>query len=112
PDEIRKVAEYGETGNVHVKPEEIKLAEQVVTSLAAPFEPEKFRDEYQQRLKELVEAKMEGEEVVEVQKPRRMASVVDLMEALQKSLAAAQKKPPAAERPARKTTSKPARKAA
>ena len=52
-----------------------------------------FRDEYQEKLKSLVEAKQQGLEVAETE-PRRLAPVNDLMEALQKSLASVPKKPP------------------
>ena len=94
--EIRAVAEYGQNGGIEVKPQEVALAEQLVQSLAAPFEPQRFHDEYQQRVKELIEAKQQGVEVAETE-PRRLAPVIDLMEALQKSLAAVPKKPPVRE---------------
>jgi DNA end-binding protein Ku len=105
-DEIRQAAEYGDTGDVEVKEQELRLAEQVVESMAAPFEPQKFRDEYRYRLQALIEAKMEGRAVVAAEQPRRLAPVVDLMEALQKSLATAQKKPAEAPPPERKRAAK------
>jgi DNA end-binding protein Ku len=74
-----------------------------VENLAAPFEPEKFRNEYQQKLLDLIEAKREGKQVRAAPAPR-LAPVVDLMEALQRSLAASGRKPPesAAELPAKR----------
>jgi DNA end-binding protein Ku len=92
PNEVREIAEYGDNGNVEVKPQEIQLAEQLVKSLAGPFDPKRYEDEYQKRLLELVEAKAEGK-IVEGPGPRKTAPVVDLMQALQKSLAAVEKKP-------------------
>src|SRR6516225_1854929 len=93
---IRKVAEYGQTDGVQVKPEEIKLATQLVESLVADFEPQKYHDEYQERLKALLDAKLKGQEVTTAPQPQ-LAPVIDMMEALKKSLAAREavpKKPP------------------
>jgi DNA end-binding protein Ku len=97
--EIREVAEYGKrTPAAEPKEAEKKLATQLIESLAAKFEPEKYKDQYQEGMKALIEAKQAGQEVAEV--PRaKMALVIDLMEALKKSIAekekpAASKKPP------------------
>ena len=97
-DEVRQVAEYGQPSGVEVKPQEVELAQRLVESLAAPFDPSKYRDEYQHRVREMVDSKRQGMEVTPVQVPR-LAPVVDLMDALQKSLAALPRKPvkPAAE---------------
>lgn len=86
PNEVRQVAEYGQAGPTDVKPQEVRLAEQLIESLAAKFEPGKYKDEYQDRLKMLIEAKRQGREIAEVTKPQ-LAPVIDLMEALKKSLA-------------------------
>lgn len=83
--EIREVPEYGRRGDFEVRPQEIKLAEQLVESLATPFEPKKYTDAYQARLKELIAAKQEGKEAQPTE-ARRLAPVIDLMDALQKSL--------------------------
>lgn len=93
-DEVREVAEYGQHDDVEVRPQEVALAKQLVESLAAPFEPGKYSDEYRARVQELIEAKQRGEEVAETPAPK-LAPVIDLMEALQRSLAASGKKPPA-----------------
>lgn len=99
PSEINQVAEYGQGNKTEVKEQELKLAEQLVESLAADFDPERYRDEYQERVKSLIDAKLEGKEVATPPQPR-LAPVVDLMEALKKSLAGRQaqqavpKKPP------------------
>lgn len=90
--EIR-AAESIPTDNVEVKDQEKKLAEQLIASLAAPFEPQKYRDEYQENVRGLIAAKLKGQEVTEVAQPH-LAPVIDLMEALKKSIA--EKKAPAA----------------
>jgi DNA end-binding protein Ku len=92
-DELNQLAEYGKPGAAEIRPQEVELAERLVENLAAPFEPEKFADEYQKRVLELIEAKREGKEV-RAAAPAKVAPVVDLMEALQRSLSAAGRKPP------------------
>ena len=94
--EIRKVAGYGEaTRNIKLKPQEIKLAEQLVETLSEDFHPQKYHDTFQERLRELIEAKMKGKTITVEKEPTR-APVIDMMEALKRSLAnsAAQKKKP------------------
>src|SRR5229473_3256595 len=95
--EIR-AAESAPADKIEVKEQEKKLARQLIESLAAPFEPQKYRDEYQENLRTMIAAKLRGQEVTEVAQPH-MAPVIDLMEALKKSLAEKQA-PPAAAAPA------------
>ncbi len=93
-DEIRQVAEYGRTDSAaEPKEQEKKLAEQLIESLAAKFEPEKYKDQYQESMRAMIEAKRQGQEVAEAQHPK-LAPVIDLMEALKKSIA--EKQQPAA----------------
>ena len=95
-DEVRELPEYGQLGEVKVKPEEVKLAKQLVESLAGGFEPQKYQDEYRQRLRAMLDAKLQGQEVT-ASAPPQIAPVIDMMEALKKSLAAreaAPQKPP------------------
>ena len=84
-DEVRSLPEYGQKDQVQVKPEEIKLAKQLVESLAGEFEPQKYHDEYRERLKALIDAKLQGQEVAVSPQPQ-LAPVIDMMEALKKSL--------------------------
>lgn len=86
PSEIRQVAEYGKNNGAKPKDQEIKLAQQLVESLITDFEPEKYSDLYASQLKEMIEAKRAGREVAATPEPHR-APVIDLMEALKKSLA-------------------------
>ena len=94
--EVRAIPEYGQTKNTEVKAQEIQLAEQLVKSLAAPFDPEKYEDAYQKRLSDMIDAKREGKAVKET-KGKKLAPVIDLMAALQRSLnqAGTEKKPAA-----------------
>jgi len=96
--EIR-AAEAVPSDKIELKDQERKLAEQLIQSLAAPWKPEKYRDEYQENLRAMIEAKLKGQEVTEVAQPH-MAPVIDLMEALKKSLAEKRAAPPAQEQPA------------
>ena len=83
--EIR-AAESGADQTLEVKEAERALAEQLIKTLAAPFQPEKYHDTYQESLQQLIDAKMEGSEVTTVAPPVR-APAVDLMQALKNSLA-------------------------
>src|SRR4051812_5365368 len=85
-DEVRELAEYGQTDHAEVKESEKKLALQLIESLAAHFEPKKFHDTYRQSLRALIEAKQQGHEIAEAPHPK-LAPVIDLMDALKKSLA-------------------------
>jgi DNA end-binding protein Ku len=96
PEEVREVPEFGRPDNVTIKPQEVDLAEKLVEGLAADFEPSKYHDEYQGRLLQMIEAKREGQEAVAGAAPKKRAQVIDLMEALQKSLGEIPQKKPAA----------------
>lgn len=102
PNEVRAVPEYARIETVALKQQEVQLAEQLVQSLAGPFQPERYEDEYQKRLLELVEAKSEGKHVGATPH-KKVAPVIDLMQALQKSLGQAGK---AERKPATKAKSK------
>jgi DNA end-binding protein Ku len=90
-DEIRKVDEF-RTNTDLVKPKELELAKHLIDSLADNFEPQKYHDTYRDNLMKMTEAKIEGRKVVETP-AAHVAPVIDIMEALKKSLAE-KKKPP------------------
>jgi DNA end-binding protein Ku len=94
PEEVREVPEFGRDDNVIVRPQEVALAEKLVEGLAAEFDPSKYHDEYQERLRQLIEAKREGQ-TVEAAAPKKRAPVIDLMQALQKSLGELPQRKPA-----------------
>jgi len=85
-DEVREVENFGRP-DVDLKEAEVKVANQLIQALAGDWEPEKYHDTFQDNLKQLIETKLEGGKVVEVEKPKKMAPVVDLMAALKESLA-------------------------
>ena len=74
------------------------MAHQLIEALADEWDPEKYKDSFQENLKKLIETKLEGGEVAAVEKPKKLAPVVDLMAALKQSLAQMEgrKKPAAA----------------
>jgi len=92
PEEVREVPEFRRDDTVSVKPQEVALAEKLVEGLAADFEPAKYHDEYQGRMLQLIEAKREGQ-TVGTEAPKKRAPVIDLMQALQKSLGELPRKP-------------------
>ena len=85
--EIRSIDQIEELDSVpmKVKPEEMKLARQVISTFDAELNLKDYKDEYTEGLRNIIDAKIAGEEIVapEVEEP---AKVVDLMEALRRSL--------------------------
>jgi DNA end-binding protein Ku len=106
-DEVREVEGFG-APDVELKDSEVKIAHQLIEALSAEWDPEKYHDEFQENLKKLIETKLEGGKIAEVEKPKKLAPVVDLMSALKQSLAEMEgkKKPVAA---AKTATTKKAR---
>ena len=91
-DDVKDHAEIDEAvAGSAVKKPELDLAKQIIASLAAPFDATELRSEYRESLRELLEAKLEGHEI-EVPAEPEPAQVVDLMEALKASVAAASAK--------------------
>jgi DNA end-binding protein Ku len=84
-DEIRQVDEF-RTDTSLVKEKELDLAKMLISSLEADFEPEKYHDAYRDNLQKMIEAKIEGKKVVEAP-AEHVAPVIDIMEALKRSLA-------------------------
>ena len=98
-EEVRKVEGFG-APDVELKESEVKVAHQLIEALAAEWEPEKYKDDFQENLKNLIQTKLEGGKIAEVEKPKKLAPVVDLMAALKESLAQMEgKKKPAATAP-------------
>jgi DNA end-binding protein Ku len=76
--------------DVRATEREVDMARQLIESLATGFEPGKYRDEYRERVLELIEQKASGQEITVTAEPEEPAVVPDLMAALEASLAAAQ----------------------
>ena len=102
-EDVHSQAEIAEAiGETDVKDSELELARQVIESLAGDFEPSELASEYRRDLKAMLEAKLRGEEIAVPEQPEEEAPVIDLMEALKASVAAA-KKPDAAKPAASKS---------
>src|SRR5881409_1808911 len=87
-EDVRSQAEIDEAvGETEVQEPELQLARQLIDGLVGEFEPEALHSEYRQNLRELLEAKLKGEEI-SVPEPVPEAPVVDLLDALKKSVAA------------------------
>ena len=95
-EDVKDHAEIDEAvASAEVKKPELELAKQIIDSLAAPFDPAELKSEYREHLRELLEAKLAGQEITAPEEPAP-TPVVDLMEALRASVAAASAKKPAA----------------
>jgi DNA end-binding protein Ku len=104
PDEIREADFGGVDVNAEVRDQELTMARQLIDSLTSEWAPEEYSDAYREALVAIVEAKLNGQEI-EVVEPEPAAKVVDLMEALKASVAAA-KKTADDEAPAKKSAAK------
>lgn len=114
PDEVQLEREV-DLDKVKIDARELNMAFTLIDLLRKPFEPEEYHDHYREALSELIDAKLEGKEVV-TSPPPRDAKVIDLADALARSVAAARKggvaKAKARQRPAPTRRRKsPARKA-
>jgi DNA end-binding protein Ku len=113
--------EIPEAGDLKASKREVQMASELIDSLASDFDPSKYRDEYRDRVLELIEAKAEGQEIAVQPEEEAPAEVPDLMAALEASIASAKRqggtakkaKPKAKKAPARKSPAKkaPAKKA-
>ena len=120
PDEVR-TPDFGFLDeDITVRPQELAMAESLIESMSADFDPEQYHDQYREALEQVIEAKVEGREVVETPvEQEETGSVVDLMAALRASVAAAKKgrgedsaeAPPAKKAPAKKAPAAAAKKA-
>lgn len=85
-DEVRRLKEF-DPPKAELKEGELKIAHQLIEALEGKFDLSKYRDTFEENLKELIKAHLEGKEVTPVEKPKKLAPVVDLMAALKQSLA-------------------------
>jgi DNA end-binding protein Ku len=89
-DELSRIEQLSPP-DLEVKEAELKIAGQLIHALEAKFEPEKYHDTFEENLKQLIKARLEGKHVTEVEKERKPAPVVDLMAALKQSLSTMEK---------------------
>jgi DNA end-binding protein Ku len=85
PDELHK-ANRADTPNAKYTAKEFELARSLVSQLNAPFKPEEFHDTYRENVERLIRQKQKGQKITTVKQPHK-AEVIDLMEALKRSLA-------------------------
>ena len=106
-----RLDEIGEIEEAQATDRELKMAEQLIASLSAHFEPTKFHDEYREQVLALIEAKANGEEIAAAPQAEEPAAAPDLMAALEASLAAVRSGPedePAPKKPRRRAPAKSA----
>jgi DNA end-binding protein Ku len=103
PYEVRDSAEYfDEIQDVKVTKDMLDLARHIVEQKAGNFEPDKFEDHYETALVDLINKKRAGTPITPKERPRG-ENVVDLMDALRKSIGGAAAAPPSSKKPAKKT---------
>jgi DNA end-binding protein Ku len=127
PDEVRGTKLDFLDQDVSVRPQELAMAESYISALSGDFDPSEFSDHYREALEEVIEAKVAGREVkAPEEQPAATGQVVDLMEALRRSVAEAKARrgepaeeqaaeapaPPKAASAAKKSTTKKAAKKA
>ncbi len=102
-DEVRSFAEIDKGESAKIKDGELALAQQLIDGLSnAEFEPDRYADDYRQRVLDLIESKVEGKEITAVGPQVQRAQVIDLMEALKESIA--KRVPPDGKKPPAKVT--------
>jgi DNA end-binding protein Ku len=90
PDEVREAAFPFLESDVDIRAQERSMAESLVASMSGDFEPDEYTDDYRAALQEVIDAKVEGREIVETEEKQPSAgNVVDLMSALKASVEAA-----------------------
>jgi DNA end-binding protein Ku len=90
PDEIRSTKELDlPAEDFEFKPAEMKMAEQLVEAMTDSFDPSKYKDEYREALLQVINAKVEGQEIVTPEPVAESANLVDLMKLLEASVKAA-----------------------
>jgi DNA end-binding protein Ku len=93
PDEVRIPAFPFLEDDVEVRSQELKMAESLIESMTVDFDPDSYHDGYREALQELVNAKVEGRQVVQPEAPAEEAEPTSLADALKASLAAAREAP-------------------
>jgi DNA end-binding protein Ku len=106
PDEVRS-PDFGIVDeDAQIRPQELRMASSLIDSLSGDFEPQEYTDHYREALEAVINAKLEGREVVQPAEPRATGAVVDLMDALKASVEAAKRERSAAMTTAPKTEGK------
>ncbi len=93
PDEVRIPAFPFLEDDIEVRSQELKMASSLIDSMTVDFDPAAYHDSYREALQELVNAKVEGRELVQPEGPAAAAETTSLADALKASLAAAREAP-------------------
>jgi DNA end-binding protein Ku len=91
PDEIRRPDFEFLEEDIEVRAQELKMAESLITTMEADFDPSEYRDSYREALQSVIEAKVAGKEVVAPPVEEEAGPAVDLMAALRASVEAAKR---------------------
>ncbi|WP_085521775.1 non-homologous end joining protein Ku [Tuberibacillus sp. Marseille-P3662] len=87
PEEVRDVGNVpGIDQDINVDDKELNTAKQLIEQLTAEFDPEKYTNEYREDLHDMIEAKINGNEIAKPEQAPEKENVVDLLSALQKSI--------------------------
>ncbi|MEW9553454.1 Ku protein [Nonomuraea sp. NPDC050783] len=105
PDEIRTPDFEFLDEDIEVRPQELKMAESLINTMVADFDPSEYHDAYREALQQVIEAKVEGKEVVAAPEKEEAGPAVDLMAALRASVEAAKRERESASATSRKTAS-------
>lgn len=89
-DEVKK-NDHRVPKDVKIRDKELELAEQLIENLTEKFDPGRYKDEYQERVEQLIEAKIHGRKL-KVVRPKKKPEVTDLLSALERSVRATKKK--------------------
>jgi len=103
-DELHAANKQGAPAKTGATAKELELAMQLIKQLAGPFKPNQFHDTYRENVEKLIEQKKKGQKITTAQAKPRKAPVIDLMEALKRSLksSSSESKPSKAKSPARR----------
>jgi DNA end-binding protein Ku len=113
PDEVRATEEFRTDTNL-VAEKELSLAKALIEALVKPFDPTRFKNAFREQLRELIESRAAGQQVTRIEPPEP-AKVIDIMDALKRSLTQAnavskkrefERKPASAEQSRGKSRSK------
>jgi DNA end-binding protein Ku len=91
PDEVREPGFGFKDENVEVRPQELKMAESLIQTMAGEFDPADYHDAYREALQQVIEAKVAGREIVRPEAPEEAKPAGDLMAALRASVEAAKR---------------------
>ncbi|MEV6982333.1 Ku protein [Sphaerisporangium sp. NPDC051017] len=91
PDEVREPGFQFKDEDIEVRPQELRMAESLIETMAGEFDPSEYRDSYREALQEVIEAKIQGKELARPEVPEQAGPAVDLMAALRASVDAAKR---------------------